>query len=63
MSNTVNIFPINDIEEHQMDGKCKCNPKVICQILNEEEYAYIIVHNSFDRREIQEELIKAICEN
>jgi len=44
------ILPINDIEEHEEKSTCKCNP--ISEIL--ENCDMLIVHNSFDGREIVE---------
>lgn len=46
----IHVIPINDLEEHEENGpRCKCNPK-----LTEEVFATVIVHNSFDGRELIE---------
>lgn len=50
-----NILPINDLKEHVDDSTCKCNPKVIF-----ENGEMIVIHNSFDGREIREQLIEEI---
>ena len=48
----VHILPINDLEEHEELSTCKCNPKI--EFL--ENGDMMIVHNSFDRREVIEQL-------
>lgn len=51
MINKYHILPINDLEEHEKDGVvCKCRP----EIRIEDEYNWLIVHNSFDGREWKE---------
>jgi hypothetical protein len=49
----LHILPINDIEEHEELSTCKCNPKLI-----EEKGELILVHNSFDKREVIERLFE-----
>jgi len=49
----LHILPINDLEEHEELSTCKCNPKLI-----EENGELILVHNSFDKREVIERLFK-----
>jgi hypothetical protein len=49
----IHILPINDLEKHEELSTCKCNPKLI-----EENGELILVHNSFDKREIIERLFK-----
>jgi abortive infection bacteriophage resistance protein len=44
------ILPINDSDTHEESTTCKCEPKVINENGN-----MIIVHNSFDGRELVEE--------
>ena len=56
--NVFNLIPINDLEEHQEDLKCKCEPKLIV-----ENEGNIIVHNSFDRRELIEQVIDIMNED
>ena len=46
------ILPVNDLEEHEELSTCKCRPEV--EIL--ENGDLMVVHNSFDGREIIEEL-------
>ena len=48
------ILPINDLEEHKELSTCKCNPEM--QVL--ENGDMMIVHNSFDKREIIERLFE-----
>lgn len=51
----VNVYPINDLEEHTLDSTCKCMPAI------KEEYGQmIVVHNSFDCREAIEEALEII---
>jgi hypothetical protein len=48
------ILPINDLEEHEELSTCKCNPEM--EVL--ENGDMMIVHNSFDKREIIERLFE-----
>lgn len=50
-----NILPNNDIKPHIEDTTCECHPAVIF-----ENGEMIVVHNAFDRREREEELVKEI---
>ena len=45
-----NILPINDLKEHIEDSTCECLPNVVF-----ENGEMIVIHNSFDGREIIEE--------
>lgn len=58
-SSDIHVLPLNDIKPHVEGEDCPCDPEVI------EEYGSdkIIVHNSWDRREISEQAIEAIEEN
>ena len=47
----INILPINDLEEHIEDTTCECCPKV-----EFENGEMIVIHNSFDGRELLEDL-------
>jgi hypothetical protein len=47
----LHIIPLNDLEEHVEDSTCKCCPRLIM-----ENGEMILVHNSFDGREIRERL-------
>lgn len=51
----INVYPINDIQEHILDSTCPCNPNVTIQ-----HGEIIICHNSYDRREIIEEVNKIL---
>lgn len=42
--NATHVYPIADNLEHQLTGKCKCNP-----VFDEDNNLY--THNSFDGRE------------
>ena len=46
-----NILPVNDIEDHIENSTCECCPTV--EIL--ENGDLIIIHNSFDGRELSKE--------
>jgi hypothetical protein len=48
------ILPINDLEEHEELSTCKCSPEM--KVL--ENGYMMIVHNSFDKREIIERLFE-----
>lgn len=52
-----NIIPLNDLKEHIEFPCCDCNPKITVE--NGEE---IIIHNSFDRRELIEGALEIINE-
>ena len=52
----VNILPINDLKEHEENTTCECNPKV--EILENGEI--LVIHNSYDRREVTEEVLELI---
>ena len=47
----INILPINDAKKHIENEKCNCKPTV--EIVNEKK---IVIHNSFDKREIKEQV-------
>lgn len=48
-SGTHHVYPVNDLREHETDGKpCWCNPRI-------EEDGMLIVHNSMDKREEYEQ--------
>jgi hypothetical protein len=49
---TIHVYPINDIEPHELEGyRCKCDPKVEYQ---HESESIMVIHNSFDGRELVE---------
>lgn len=45
------VYPANDLKEHAVDcfDECECHPKV-----SEEVNGYVVVHNSYDWRELLE---------
>lgn len=50
----IHVVPTNDIMEHTDDTTCSCNPKVEC------DGELFVIHNSFDGRELIEELLDAV---
>ena len=54
----INVIPINDLKEHTENSTCECEPKVII-----ENGEMIVVHNSFDRRELIEHVIDVMNKN
>lgn len=48
------ILPLNDLEEHLEKSTCKCTPNV--ELL--EDGDLLVIHNSFDKREIIERLFE-----
>ena len=51
----LHILPINDLKEHEESSTCECCLKLII-----ENGEMIFVHNSFDGREIIEEVNKIL---
>jgi len=51
------ILPIDDLEEHEETTTCKCEPRL--EIINGE---MLIIHNSFDQREVIEEVNEILNE-
>jgi hypothetical protein len=48
MSPNVHVYPCNDLAPHNLESNiCPCNPKI---------EGGLIIHNSFDKREIKESL-------
>ena len=48
MSETIHIIPVDDLISHRESRECECIPKV-------EEHGKLIIHNSYDMRELLEE--------
>jgi len=48
----INIIPVDDLYYHSESVDCSCQPKI-----NIENNIMIITHNSYDKREIIEQLI------
>ncbi len=46
------ITPINDLKEHSESSMCECRPEV-----NFENGHMLVVHNSYDGRELTEQLL------
>lgn len=52
MSN-IHVYPINDLKEHNTESNnCDCNPTLE---RNEDNTAWVVIHNSWDRREYNEQ--------
>lgn len=47
----LHILPINDLKPHEKSTTCECEPKVIY-----EDGEMIVIHNSYDGRELFEEI-------
>ena len=54
----VHILPRNDTKEHIEDTMCECEPKIII-----ENGEMIVIHNSFDHREIIEDVNQIMGED
>jgi hypothetical protein len=54
----INIYSLNDLQEHLMESTCPCNPSVIF-----ENGEMIICHNFFDQREVIEEVNEILNKN
>jgi len=47
----IHIIPVNDLKEHEENSTCECQPTLIM-----ENGEMIFVHNSYDGRELYEEI-------
>ena len=47
----IHIIPVNDLKEHEESSTCDCQPTLVM-----ENGEMIFVHNSYDGRELDEEL-------
>jgi hypothetical protein len=56
LSDNYHILPLNDTEEHERSPFCQCEPKIEKQ----ENGSMLIIHNSFDGREMVEEAKKIL---
>lgn len=45
----IDVTPVNDLYEHENGSMCKCRPSML-----EENGEIVIVHNSYDGRELKE---------
>lgn len=48
------ILPVNDSDEHIEGFNCTCKPDIV----SFDNGMILVVHNSFDHREVKEELIR-----
>lgn len=49
MDDIFHVIPVNDIWSHLESDDCECEPRI-------EEDGHVIVHNSYDGRELIEEV-------
>ena len=49
------VTPVDDLVSHQESENCACNPRI--EIVGEN---VLVIHNSYDRRELIEEANKAM---
>jgi len=54
----IHIYPVNDLKEHIENTTCECEPKIIT-----ENGEMIVIHNSFDHREIIEDVNQIMGED
>lgn len=54
MDSIFHILPRNDSEEHIEGVHCKCKPDVLIF----ESGVKLVIHNSFDGREVKEDLLR-----
>ena len=53
---SIHVYPLNDVWGHVTDGEdCPCEPEI-----KEENGTLLIVHNSFDHREIVEQALDVL---
>ena len=61
MSDDVNVYPLNDLQEHITEGaegvECPCSPSV--EVIGA---SLLIIHNAFDHREVVEQAIDIMNE-
>jgi uncharacterized protein YegP (UPF0339 family) len=55
---TIHTLPVNDLKPHVETSACECHPRV-----ETTNGGIIVVHNSYDGREILERAIDSINEN
>lgn len=55
----IHIIPLNDLKDHIDSSTCECNPK--SEILDNGDI--MIIHNSYDKREVIEQLTEDIILN
>lgn len=59
-SDVVHVIPLNDLQEHSADlgAPCTCRP-----MLKEVDGGLVVVHNSWDGREVLEKALDSIVLN
>lgn len=54
---TNHVFPMNDLFPHNTNSaECSCHPKVTNVMAYDVVVGQLIIHNSYDRREVYEHL-------
>ena len=61
--NIVHVLPLNDSGPHSESSLCSCHPTVLKEKLITGGIGVVVVHNSWDGREITERAIDAITDN
>jgi hypothetical protein len=55
MGQTVHVYPVNDIVEHDTEtDDCQCGPSIEAVPDGEGGYGYVLTHHSLDGREFDE---------
>lgn len=49
--NTVHIYPINDLVDHDNNDDCVCGPRVETVAGDDGSISWVVVHHSLDARE------------
>lgn len=55
MNDTVHVYPVNDLIEHDTDGdECVCGPTPKPEVRDDGSIGWVMVHHSLDGREKNE---------
>ena len=55
VTGTVHVHPLDDLIEHQMDDSCPCGPRQEPVKREDGSVGWLVVHNSLDGRERDED--------
>lgn len=57
MSNTMHVYPVEDLIEHNAEegGACICGPRTTPVKRDDGSMAWVVTHHSLDGRELTEE--------
>jgi len=55
---TINVMPVNDLRPHSESPACECRPRV-----EQAGEGSVVIHNSWDGREVFERAVEAISDN